>query len=102
MWNMAYPVGSSFQQRGTHRTFAIKEADFEFMTYDGGHGRLDIADQVTYQDMGLTMGQQAGWNSQGYPEPYLAAQETRVRRFHEVLNDYLAGNPPVPSKTVAK
>ncbi|MCZ6710336.1 MAG: hypothetical protein O7B25_08235 [Gammaproteobacteria bacterium] len=36
----------------------------------------------------------AGWHSRGYQEPYLAAQETRVRRFHEMLHDYLAGNPP--------
>ena len=26
--------------------------------------------------------------------PVLANQESRVRRFHEVLNDYLNGNPP--------
>ena len=36
-----------------------------------------------------------GWRSRGYnDDPYLAAQETRVRRFHEVLNDYMAGSPP--------
>jgi len=96
MWTMAYPVGSEYRQRGIHQTLQIKEAPFEFLTYDGGRGQLNIAEQVTYQDMGLTMGQQAGWNSRGYQEPYLAAQETRVRRFHEVLNDYLAGNPAKP------
>jgi hypothetical protein len=42
----------------------------------------------------LIAGQTLGWRSQGYPEPYMAAQETRVRRFHEVLNDYINGEPP--------
>jgi hypothetical protein len=29
--------------------------------------------------------------SRGYRDAHLAAQETRVRFFHEVLNDYLEG-----------
>ena len=49
---------------------------------------------MVFQDWGLSPGQQAGWRSRGYQEPYLAAQETRVRRFHEVLHDYLDGKPP--------
>ena len=62
-------------------------------------GELRAADkgsahQVVFQDWQLTQGQRTGWRSQGYQEPYFAAQETRVHRFHEVLNDYLAGKPP--------
>ena len=53
-----------------------------------------MAGEVVFQDWGLMKGQKDGWRSRGYQEPLLANQETRVRRFHEVLNDYIAGNPP--------
>jgi hypothetical protein len=47
--------------------------------------------QIFFQDMALAEGQQRGMHSQGYEDAYLAGQETRVRRFHEVLNDYIEG-----------
>lgn len=43
------------------------------------------------QDLSLAVTQQQGLRSMGFSEAYLAGQETRVRRFHEVLNDYLEG-----------
>ncbi|MGE0667818.1 MAG: SRPBCC family protein [Sphingomonadales bacterium] len=95
-WMLAYPV----EGRGayTHRTastpYEFKEAEPEFRDYNGGKDVQDLADTVVFQDWGLTEGQQAGWRSRGYQEPYLANQETRVRRFHEVLHDYLNGHPP--------
>jgi phenylpropionate dioxygenase-like ring-hydroxylating dioxygenase large terminal subunit len=96
LWNFAYPVEGqeAYVHRTAQRALEMKEAEFEFREYDEGRGVADLSDQVVYQDWQLTAGQQAGWRSRGYQEPYLAAQETRVRRFHEVLNDYLAGKPP--------
>jgi phenylpropionate dioxygenase-like ring-hydroxylating dioxygenase large terminal subunit len=95
-WTMAYPIEG--QSRFVHRTatnlLELREASLDFRDYDNGAGVQDYSDQVVYQDMQLTAGQTHGWRSRGYQEPFLAAQETRVRRFHEVLNDYLAGNPP--------
>jgi hypothetical protein len=44
--------------------------------------------------MMISEGQQAGMHSRGYKDAYLAAQEARVRFFHEVLNDYLEGRRP--------
>ena len=76
------------------RNGEFKEAELEVREYDGGRGVMDLEDTVVFQDWGLTEGQQAGWRSRGYQEPYLAAQETRVRRFHEILHDYLDGKPP--------
>ena len=35
--------------------------------------------------------QQRGLRSMAFEDCYLSGQETRVRRFHEVLNDYLEG-----------
>jgi hypothetical protein len=44
--------------------------------------------------MALAEGMQAGMHSRGYSDAYLSAQETRVRFFHEVLNDWLDGSKP--------
>jgi hypothetical protein len=35
--------------------------------------------------------QQQGLHSLGFDKAHLAGQETRVHRFHEVLNDYIEG-----------
>jgi phenylpropionate dioxygenase-like ring-hydroxylating dioxygenase large terminal subunit len=70
------------------RPFA--EAAHEFRTYgdsSGGHHLGDFIDQ----DLSVAVAQQEGFHSRGYRDPYLSGQEGRVRRFHEVLNDYLAG-----------
>ena len=80
--------------RTARRPQKVQEAEYEYREYDEGRGVTDLSDQVVFQDWLITAALQAGWRSRGYQEPYLAAQETRVRRFHEVLNDYLAGRPP--------
>lgn len=43
------------------------------------------------QDLSLAVTQQKGLRSMAFQQAYLAKQETRVGRFHEVLNDYLEG-----------
>ncbi|WP_374649273.1 SRPBCC family protein [Rhizorhabdus sp.] len=43
------------------------------------------------QDLSLAVTQQKGLRSMAFGDCYLAGQETRVRRFHEVINDYLEG-----------
>ena len=95
---MAYPIEGQeeFVNRTAVNALELKEAELDFRDYDNGAGVEDYSDQVVYQDMQLTAGQTTGWRSRGYQEPSMAmaAQETRVRRFHEVLNDYIAGNPP--------
>ena len=49
----------------------------------------DIEDSIVYRDMMLARALQQGMHSAGYKDSNLAGQETRVRFFHEVLNDYL-------------
>ena len=95
-WMMAYPIEGKgeYVHRTASKPYEFKEAELELREYDGGLGVMDLEDTVVFQDWGLTEGQQAGWRSRGYQEPYLAAQETRVRRFHEILHDYLDGKPP--------
>jgi phenylpropionate dioxygenase-like ring-hydroxylating dioxygenase large terminal subunit len=95
-WSLTYPVEGV--EQNVHRTainaLKVEEAELDFREYDNGNGVQDLYDQVVFQDWQLNAGQTTGWRSRGYQEPYLAGQETRVRRFHEVLHDYLAGNPP--------
>ena len=50
------------------------------------------------QDMSITSGQQLGFRSRGYTGAYLSGQESRVRRYHEVLDEYLAGKRPAPRR----
>lgn len=96
LWTMVYPVEGEAQRvpRVGTRAMKIEEAPYQFREYDGGCGVADLSDQVVYQDWALTRGLQAGIRSRGFQPPYLAAQETRVQRFHEVLNDYLEGRAP--------
>jgi hypothetical protein len=51
---------------------------------------LNYGDFLT-QDLALAAAQQRGLRSMAWEDAYLAGQEARVRRFHEVLNDYLEG-----------
>ena len=95
-WSMAYPVEGvdGFVNRTALTTMELKEGELDSRVYGDGAPVQDLSDQVVFQDWQLTQGQRTGWHSKGYQEPYFAAQETRVHRFHEVLNDYLAGKPP--------
>ena len=93
---MAYPVEGmqNFVNRTAENPLELKEAALDYREYADAATVQDLSDQVVFQDWQLTPGQRTGWHSRGYQEPYFAAQETRVHRFHEVLHDYLAGNPP--------
>ena len=46
---------------------------------------------VADQDLSIAVGQQLGLASRGFKDAYLSGQESRVRYFHENLNDYISG-----------
>ncbi len=69
----------------------LKEAPHEFVEYGSGAVIEDMMDSFLIQDLSVAVGQQAGFHSRGYRDAILSGQESRVRRFHEVLNDYLEG-----------
>ncbi len=53
------------------------------------------ADQVTTgpaidEDLEIWPQQQRGLHSRGYKRDYLASQESRMRYFHETLDDWMA------------
>ena len=45
-------------------------------------------------DMSVFISQQRGFRSRGFLGVYLSAQETRVRRYHELIDDYIEGRLP--------
>jgi phenylpropionate dioxygenase-like ring-hydroxylating dioxygenase large terminal subunit len=92
LWVMLFPVSDPNEavKMGSHDS--ITEAtEPDCRVFDQGRGLPDMEGQIFFQDMALAEGQQRGMHSQGYEDAYLAGQETRVRRFHEVLNDYIEG-----------
>ncbi|HEU4427382.1 MAG TPA: aromatic ring-hydroxylating dioxygenase subunit alpha [Myxococcota bacterium] len=50
------------------------------------------------QDMSITAGQQLGFRSRGFRGAYLSGQEARIRRYHEVIDEYLDGKRPARSR----
>jgi phenylpropionate dioxygenase-like ring-hydroxylating dioxygenase large terminal subunit len=50
------------------------------------------------QDMSITSGQQLGFRSRGYTGVYLSGQEARIRRYHEVIDEYLGGKRPARAR----
>uniref|UniRef100_UPI0021473368 SRPBCC family protein n=1 Tax=Endozoicomonas sp. SESOKO4 TaxID=2828745 RepID=UPI0021473368 len=95
LWCMAFPVaGQTHVESVMAGVQSMEEADTLERDFDGGRGVPEIIDSIVWQDLMLAEGQQSGWQSQGYTDANLAGQEARVRYFHEVLNDYLAGRRP--------
>lgn len=62
-----------------------EEAEAEILTF----GVDEVGDFID-EDLSVAVNQQKGLHSRGYRDAILAEQEARVRRFHEVLNDYIA------------
>ncbi len=65
----------------------FEEAELESLVY----GEDDVGDFID-QDVSVAVWQQRGLRSEAYEDAHLCEQESRIRRFHEVLNDYLEGS----------
>lgn len=62
-----------------------EEAEPDILTF----GVDEVGDFID-EDLSVAVNQQKGLHSRGYRDALLTEQEARVRRFHEVLNDYIA------------
>ena len=92
LWCMVFPVdGITEVELIMAGQKPCREAEFDHRAFDRGRGIPELAGQIVYQDMSLAEAQQRGLHSRGYDDAYLAGAETRVRFFHEVLNDWLEG-----------
>jgi phenylpropionate dioxygenase-like ring-hydroxylating dioxygenase large terminal subunit len=79
-----HPVGTPAGPvaRGTH----VEREYFDYGAKSAGFA-MD-------QDLSITTAQQLGFRSRGYQGAYLSGQEARVRRYHEVIDEYLQGIRP--------
>jgi phenylpropionate dioxygenase-like ring-hydroxylating dioxygenase large terminal subunit len=93
-WCLVYPVeGKSHTDTPMVGKYLlpIREAEFQHRAFDGGRGVPELEGGVVIQDLLLAESQQRGVHSQGYKDAYLSGQESRVRLFNEIINDYIAG-----------
>lgn len=93
-WAMEFPVeGATHAQTAMvgAEPLPLREAEPLRRSFDGGKGIPELRGGVIEQDLGLAEDIQRGLRSRGYQQPCLANSETRVRFFHEVLNDYIEG-----------
>ena len=65
--------------------------DCEREVFDYGEGWIGPGID---QDVEVFVKQQRGFRSRGFKGVYLSAQESRIRRYHELIDDYIEGHPP--------
>jgi hypothetical protein len=53
--------------------------------------RVESIGPAIEDDMRVFLTQQRGFRSRGFKGVYLSAQETRIRRYHELIDDYIEG-----------
>jgi phenylpropionate dioxygenase-like ring-hydroxylating dioxygenase large terminal subunit len=66
-----------------------EEAELE--VFDYGEGWIGPGID---QDVEVFVKQQRGFRSRGFKGVYLSKQESRIRRYHELIDDYIEGHPP--------
>ena len=89
-WYMVPAVEGRDEVETLYGTRPIEETEHSTDSYEEYEANLDQGDFLT-QDLSLAVTQQQGLRSMAFQDCYLSDQEARVRRFHEVLNDYLEG-----------
>jgi hypothetical protein len=68
-----------------------RDAIVEHEVFEAGSQTMGL---TIDQDMSIFPAQQMGMRSRGYQGSYLAGQESRVSRLHELIDDYIAGKRP--------
>jgi hypothetical protein len=89
-WYLVPQVEGATQVATLYGMRPYQEAEHESDSFSDYEAAIDQGDFLT-QDLLLAETQQRGLRSMAFEDCYLADQETRVRRFHEVLNDYIEG-----------
>ena len=65
-----------------------RDAEVEHEVFDVGERTMGI---TIDQDLAIMPGQQMSFRSRAYKGSYLCNQESRVRRYHELIDDYIEG-----------
>ena len=67
----------------------IPEAEVNMLSYPE-----DSIGPAIEEDVAVFVTQQRGFRSQGFKGVYLSNQEKRIRRYHELIDDYIEGRLP--------
>ena len=89
-WYFVPPVEGRTEVPTIYGMRPCEEAEHEALVFGAAGSEHHLGDFVA-QDLGVAEAQQQGFRSRGFRQAHLSGQESRVRRFHEVLNDYLEG-----------
>jgi len=90
-WYASQPEGETAPVRTTANTVE-RDAEVAHEVYENGELSMGI---TIDQDLEIMPGQQAGFRSRGYKGAYLAGQESRLSRYHELIDEYIAGDRPL-------
>jgi hypothetical protein len=90
-WYAPAPAGASGP---VHTTAGMVERDavVEHEVFKPGEQSMGL---TIDQDMSIFPAQQLGMRSRGYKGSYLAGQESRTARLHELIDDYIEGRRPL-------
>ncbi len=87
-WYSPQPEQAPDQVRTT-AGLVDREAEVEHELFEMGEQSMGL---TIDQDLSIFPAQQKGMRSRAYKGAYLAGQESRVSRLHELIDDYIAGN----------
>jgi len=92
-WWYASPAsieaGSKANERGMGSHQGPDEAPLKMLEF----GKDSIGPAIE-DDVSVFVTQQRGFRSRGFVGVYLSKQETRIRRYHELIDEYIDGRRP--------
>ncbi len=89
-WYASQPEGETAPVRTTAEIIP-RDAEVEHEVFELGEKSMG---RTIDQDVEIFSLQQISMRSRGYEGAYLADQESRVERYHELIDDYLEGRQP--------
>lgn len=92
-WYASQPAGETGPVRTT-AGLVERDANVEHEVFELGEQSMGL---TIDQDLSIIPAQQLGMRSRGYTGSYLSGQESRLRRYHELIDDYIEGK--LPAKT---
>ena len=89
-WYASQPEGETAPVRTTVG-IVPRDTEVEHEVFEAGEKSMG---RTIDQDLGIFPLQQAGFRSRGFKGAYLSGQESRVQRYHELIDDYIEGRRP--------
>jgi hypothetical protein len=90
-WWYSSPASLKYGVGGAHSTPNKSSDEVEVTWVDATKESIGPAIE---DDVRVFVTQQRGFRSRGFDGVYLSRQETRIRRYHELIDDYIAGRLP--------